>query len=156
MENQLENHEHYMQLAIEEAYKAQEIDEVPIGCVIVKDGKVISQGYNTRESGKNPLAHAEILAIGRASEKLGAWRLEGCSLYVTLEPCPMCMGAIINSRIEKVFFGAYDKKAGCCGSVVNLNELPFNHKAEVVGGIMENECGSMLTEFFKKLRINKK
>ena len=142
----------FMQAAIEQAMLAAGEDEVPVGAVIVKDGEIISRGRNRRELGKNALYHAETEAIDNACKALGGWRLMGCTLYVTLEPCPMCAGAIINSRIERVVFGAYDKKAGSCGSVVNLFELPYNHKPELLGGVLEEECAELLSSFFKKLR----
>lgn len=142
----------FMQAAIEQAMLAAGEDEVPVGAVIVKDGEIISRGRNRRELGKNALYHAETDAIDNACKALGGWRLMGCTLYVTLEPCPMCAGAIINSRIERVVFGAYDKKAGSCGSVVNLFELPYNHKPELSGGVLEEECAELLSSFFKKLR----
>ena len=141
-----------MKTALSLADEAAKDDEVPVGAVIVKDGEIVSVGRNRREKGKNALCHAEIEAINSACEKLGGWRLWQCEMFVTLEPCPMCSGAIINSRIKKVTFGAYDKKAGCCGSVVNIFDLPFNHKPEIVGGFMEEECAARLSEFFKKLR----
>lgn len=144
----------YMKRAIELAQMAAEIGEVPVGAVVVKrsTGEIVGEGFNKRETEKSPLAHAEIEAIGNAASKLGGWRLIDCEMYVTLEPCPMCAGAIINSRIEKVFFGAFDKKAGSCGSVVNLFELPYNHFPEISGGIMEEECSKLLSDFFKDLR----
>ena len=145
-----------MREAIRQAKKAAKIGETPIGAVIVRNGEIISRGYNKRETKKNALLHAEIIAIDRACKKLGGWRLPGCELYVTLEPCPMCSGAIINSRIEKIYFGAYDKKAGCCGSAADLFvKGMFNHTPEIKGGIMEGECSSLLTEFFKELRKKK-
>ncbi len=141
----------YMKYALKEAEKAAAIGEVPIGAVIVRDGKVIAKGYNKRETKKNALLHAEIDAIGKACKKLGGWRLPNCEMYVTLEPCPMCMGAIISARIDRLYFGAYDEKSGASGSVVNLSEaLP--HKVSVEGGVMEAECRKILTDFFKKLR----
>lgn len=142
----------FMQAAIEQAMLAASEDEVPVGAVVVKNGEIISRGRNRRELGKNALYHAETEAIDLACKALGGWRLMGCTLYVTLEPCPMCAGAIINSRIERVVFGAYDKKAGSCGSVVNLFELPYNHKPELSGGVLEEECAELLSSFFKKLR----
>ena len=142
----------FMQAAIEQAMLAASEDEVPVGAVVVKNGEIISRGRNRRELGKNALYHAEAEAIDLACKALGGWRLMGCTLYVTLEPCPMCAGAIINSRIERVVFGAYDKKAGSCGSVVNLFELPYNHKPELSGGVLEEECAELLSSFFKKLR----
>ena len=125
---------------------------MPVGAVIVKDNEIISVGYNRRETDKNALVHAEIDAINNACKALGGWRLWQCDIYVTLEPCPMCAGAIINARIPNVYFGAYDKKNGCCGSVVNLFELPFNHKPNYEGGIMQEQCSKILSDFFKSLR----
>lgn len=130
--------------------------EVPVGAVVVKDGEIISQGRNRREKGKNALYHAEIEAIDNACKILGGWRLWQCDLYVTLEPCPMCSGAIINSRIKRVFYGASDHKAGSFGSVVDFNQLPYNHKPEIHSGIMEEECSALLKDFFKNLRKAKK
>ena len=149
--------EKFMREAIKQAKKAAKIGEAPIGAVIVRNGEVIARGYNKRETKKNALLHAEIIAIDRACKKLGGWRLPGCEMYVTLEPCPMCSGAIINSRIEKVFFGAYDKKAGCCGSAADLfAEGMFNHRPEIVGGVMREECAELLTGFFRSLREKNK
>lgn len=145
----------FMKKALKRARLAAKYGETPVGCVIVKDGKIISSGRNKRENGKNALYHAEIEAINKACKKLGGWRLHQCDLYVTLEPCPMCAGAIINSRIKNVYFGAKDNKAGSFGSVINMAELPYNHKPEIHGGIMENECSTLLSEFFKDLRIKK-
>ena len=147
--------EQFMTEALKLAKIAFEMGEVPVGAVVVKDKKIIGCGLNRREIDNNPLAHAEILAINEASKTLGSWRLEGCTLYVTLEPCPMCMGAVINSRIDKVVFGAYDFKAGACGSVTDLNAFSFNHKPEIWGGICEQPCKNILSEFFEKLRKNK-
>lgn len=145
-----------MKEAIALAKKAELLDETPIGAVVVYDGKVIARGYNKRELKKNSLCHAEIEAINKATKKRGGWRLFDCDLYVTLEPCPMCAGAIIQSRIDNVYFGAYDKKAGCAGSVINLfEENLFNHNVNVTGGILEEECSSILTNFFKALRKRK-
>ena len=138
--------------AIELAEKAAELDEVPVGAVVVKDGEIVGEGFNRRETGKNALAHAELEAINNACRHLGGWRLHQCEIYVTLEPCPMCTGAIINSRIKRVVFGASDYKAGSMGSVINLCELPYNHKPEIQGGFMQEECSALLTEFFAKLR----
>ena len=131
-----------------------ESDDVPVGAVIVKDGKIIGTGYNRRERDSDPTAHAEILAIKETAERLGSWHLEDCELYVTLEPCPMCAGAIINSRIKRVVFGAYEPKSGSCSaeSVINLFGLPYNHTPEVYGGICEKECAALITEFFKEKR----
>ncbi|WP_414044469.1 tRNA adenosine(34) deaminase TadA [Macrococcus animalis] len=145
-----------MNFAIEEAKKALAIDEVPIGAVIVHHGEVIGAGYNTRESEQNPIHHAEMMAIQKASEHLGSWRLEECVLYVTLEPCVMCSGAIVMSRIPIVVYGAHDPKGGCSGSLMNLlNQPTFNHRATVISGICHDECSRLLTDFFKSLR-NKK
>ncbi len=146
---------YFMNLAIEQAKIAAGELEVPVGAVVVRNGEVVSVGRNRREYGKNALAHAEIEAIDLACKKLGGWRLWECEMYVTLEPCPMCTGAIINSRIRRLVYGASDYKAGSCGSVVNLFELPYNHKPEVVSGFMEEECSSLLSEFFADLRKRK-
>ena len=141
-----------MALAIEEAKKAGALGEVPIGAVIARKGEVISTGHNLRETDGNALAHAEILAIDAACKKLGGWRLSGCTLYVTLEPCPMCAGAIINSRIDKVVFGAFDPKAGSLGSLIDLSKVNYNHSPRLSGGVMAEECSELLSEFFKSLR----
>lgn len=148
----------YMKKALELARIAAEQGEVPVGAVVVKksSGEIIGRGFNRREYGRSPLTHAEIIAIDEASRRLGGWRLIDCELFVTLEPCPMCAGAMINSRIERVVFGAFDPKAGSCGSVVNLFELPYNHKPELVGGVLESECAGILSEFFRELRQRKK
>lgn len=138
--------------AIELAKIAFEKGEVPVGAVIVKDGKIIGEGYNMRETKQNALSHAEIEAINNACKTLGSWRLEDCEMYVTLEPCPMCTGAIINSRIKTVIFGAFDKNAGCMDSVINLCDYPFNHKVEIYAGIMEDECKKILKDFFAQTR----
>ncbi len=143
---------YFMKRALSRAKAAAKEGEVPIGAIVVKDGKIIASGRNMREKSKNALHHAEAIAISRACKKLGAWRLTDCTLYVTMEPCPMCAGAIVNSRIKRVVFGCYDKKAGAYGSVFNLNDYPLNHKYEVIGGIMEKECASILSEFFAELR----
>ena len=145
----------FMNLAIEQAKISASELEVPVGAVIVRNGEVVSVGRNRREIGKNALAHAEIEAIDLACKKLGGWRLWECEMFVTLEPCPMCAGAIINSRIRRLVFGASDYKAGSCGSVVNLFDLPYNHKPEVVSGFMQEECASLLTDFFADLRKRK-
>ena len=143
--------EKFMVEAIKEAKKAELIDEVPIGCVIVKDDKIIARGHNLRESKQRSTAHAEIIAIEKACRKLKSWRLEGCSLYVTLEPCPMCSGAILQSRIEHVVYGAKDPKGGCMESCMNMYEVKgFNHYPDVIGGVLEDECGSLLKTFFKR------
>ena len=153
----MERQEHYMRLAIEEVKKAELIGEVPIGCIIVKDDEVIATGYNHRETDQQATAHAELIAIEEACQKLGNWRLEGCELYVTLEPCPMCAGAIMLSRIEHVIFGAVDPKGGCCGTLMNLvQDDRFNHVSQLTSGILEKECGEMLTTFFRELRAKKK
>lgn len=147
----------YMNLAIEEALKAKEKDEVPIGCVIVLNDKVISKGHNLREVEQNATAHAEIIAIQNACAALNTWRLEEAELYVTLEPCPMCAGAILMSRIKRVVFGAHDPKGGCCGTLMNLLEdKRFNHTCEVKSGVLGEECGQLLTGFFKELRSKRK
>jgi len=143
-----------MKRAITCAKKAALLGEVPVGAVVVYDGKVIATGYNRRETDKNALRHAEITAIDRACKKLGGWRLWQCDLYVTLEPCPMCAGAIINARIPNVYFGAYDRKNGAMGSVMSLQN-EFTHKPNTVGGIMEEECALLLSDFFKNLRLKK-
>ncbi len=142
----------YMKEALALGIQAGEEGEVPVGAVIVKDGEIIARGRNMREQKQNALSHAEIEAINEACEKLHSWRLDGCELYVTLEPCPMCTGAIINARIKTVIFGAYDLKAGSMDSVVNLCDYPYNHKVEVYGGICEDECREVLEKFFKNLR----
>ena len=142
----------FMRAAIELAKKACDIGEVPVGAVVVKDGEIVGRGYNRRETGKNALYHAELAAINEACENLRGWRLWQCELYVTLEPCPMCTGAIINARIPRVIFGAYDYKAGSCKSVTDLFEFPYNHKAEVTGGVLEEECAALLSGFFRALR----
>lgn len=142
----------FMNIAIEQAKLAAAELEVPVGAVIVRNGEVVSVGRNRRETGKNALAHAEIEAIDLACKKLGGWRLWECEMYVTLEPCPMCTGAIINSRIRRLVYGASDYKAGSCGSVANLFDLPYNHKPEVVSGFMAEECSALLSDFFAELR----
>ena len=141
-----------MKEALKEAEKAALEGEVPIGCVIVKDGKVISRGRNAREKKKNALLHAEMVAIDKACRKLGGWRLWQCEMYVTLEPCPMCCGAIINARIPKVYIGAKDPKGGAMGSILDLTEFPFNHKVDTQFGILEEECREKLKTFFQNLR----
>jgi tRNA(adenine34) deaminase len=142
-----------MRKALEQAKKAAKLGEMPIGAVVVREGKVIARGHNKREKGKNALLHAEIVAIDKACRKLGGWRLPECQLYVTLEPCPMCAGAILNSRIEKVYFGAYDAKSGCAGSKINLLDMNLcNYTTEVVGGILQRECSEIIKSFFGTLR----
>lgn len=143
---------YFMKEALKRARAAYKVGEVPIGAIIVKDGEIVSVGRNMRENKKNALHHAEIIAIDRACKKLGAWRLCDCTLYVTMEPCPMCAGAIVNSRIKRVVYGCYDKKAGAYGSVFNLLDYPLNHKYEVVGGILEEKCANILSQFFAELR----
>ncbi|WP_391563821.1 tRNA adenosine(34) deaminase TadA [Paenibacillus cremeus] len=148
-----DSHLIFMQAAIEEARKAEAIREVPIGAVIVRGNEIIGRGHNVRETARDPLAHAELIAIKQASEHLDAWRLLDCRLYVTLEPCPMCAGAIVQSRISQVIFGTPDPKAGCAGTLMNLlQEDRFNHRVEVISGVMQEECSTMLTQFFRKLR----
>ncbi|MFS0673828.1 tRNA adenosine(34) deaminase TadA [Ornithinibacillus sp. 179-J 7C1 HS] len=151
------NDEFYMNLAIEEAKKAQEKHEVPIGAVIVFQDEVIATGYNVRELSQQTLSHAELIAIQEANKKIGSWRLEDCTLYVTLEPCPMCAGAIVQSRIKRVVYGAKDPKAGCAGTLMNLlDEKRFNHQVEITSGILEKACSELLTSFFKMLRAKRK
>lgn len=152
----MQTDESYMSLALELAREAARLGEVPVGAVAVWDGEVVGTGFNRRETGKNALAHAELEAIDAACRKLGGWRLHRCDLYVTLEPCPMCAGAIINSRIKTVYYGAPDPKAGSCGTLVNLFELPYNHKPAVVSGVMEEECAAVLRDFFRALRQRRK
>lgn len=148
--------EQYMQLAIEEAKKAAEMDEVPIGAIIVYEGEVIATGHNKRESSQRSMSHAELIAIERANAKLGSWRLEDCTLYVTLEPCPMCAGALVQSRMKRVVYGAKDPKAGCVGTIMNLvTEEQFNHQVAWTGGVLEAACSQLLTNFFKQLRKRK-
>lgn len=148
--------EKYMKEAIKQAKKAALVGDVPIGCVIVYQDKIIARGYNKRNLKKTTLAHAELLAIEKASKKLGDWRLEDCTMYTTLEPCQMCAGAIIQARIPKVVVGAMNKKAGCAGSVLNLFQIPqFNHQVIFENGILEEECSEMLSDFFKQLRKKK-
>ena len=148
--------EEYMREALSLAEKAFELGEVPVGAVAVWDGKIVGRGMNLRETDKNALRHAEIMAIDEACKNLGGWRLWKCDLYVTLEPCPMCAGAIINSRVKRVIYGASDPKSGSCGSLTNLFEMPYNHKPEVVSGVLEKECSEILSRFFEKLREKRK
>ncbi|CEH27951.1 adenosine deaminase [Aneurinibacillus migulanus] len=151
------NDEYYMGLAIAEARKAEALGEVPIGAVIVKDGQVVGRGYNLRETAKDPLAHAELIAIKEASETMGGWRLIGATLYVTLEPCPMCAGAIVQARVPRIVYGAMDPKAGCAGSLMNLlQEERFNHQVEMIQGVREEECSELLKNFFRSLRERRK
>ncbi|GMK47673.1 MULTISPECIES: tRNA adenosine(34) deaminase TadA [Paenibacillus] len=147
----------WMQLAIEEAKKAEQIGEVPIGAILVKNGEVVGRGYNLRETNHDPTAHAEMVAIREACERLGAWRLLDCTLYVTLEPCPMCAGAIVQSRVKRVVYGTGDPKAGCAGTLMNLLQEPrFNHETELTSGILQQECAELLTNFFRNLRNKRK
>lgn len=149
--------EKYMREAVRQAKKAYAIGEVPIGCVIVYRDKIIGRGYNRRTIDKNTLAHAELIAIKKAGRKMNDWRLEECTMYVTLEPCQMCAGAIVQSRIPKVVVGCMNPKAGCAGSILNLLQMKeFNHQAELVTGVLESECSQMMKDFFKELRENKK
>lgn len=144
--------EKFMRAAVENAQKAAQLGEVPVGAVIVKGDKIIAHGYNRRETKKNALSHAETEAINAACESLGSWRLDGCTMYVTLEPCPMCTGAIMTARIDRVVFGAYDEKGGAMGGVCNLCEMPFMNKPQIIGGFMEKECAEVLSDFFETLR----
>lgn len=149
--------EKYMREAIRQAKKAYALGEVPIGCVIVHEGKIIGRGYNRRNTDKNTLSHAEITAIRKASRVIGDWRLEECTLYVTLEPCQMCAGAIVQARIPKVVMACMNPKAGCAGSILNILDMPqFNHQVEAVRGVLEEECSQMLKTFFKELRVRNK
>lgn len=147
--------EKFMREALELAALAGVQGEVPVGAVVVRGDEIVGRGYNKREGAKNALAHAELMAIDDACRKLGGWRLWQCDLYVTLEPCPMCAGAIMNSRIQNVYYGAKDQKAGSVGSLINLFELQYNHKPLVVSGVLEEECSAILSDFFKKLREKK-
>jgi tRNA(adenine34) deaminase len=157
MTNESTQDEIYMMEAINEAKKAEALNEVPIGAVIVHNGKIISRAHNLRESEQNSLAHAELLAIEKACREMGSWRLEDTTLYVTLEPCPMCSGAIVLSRVKRVVYGAGDPKGGCAGTLMNLLQEPrFNHQSEVVSGVLENECSQMLSDFFRKIRDRKR
>ena len=152
----MEKYIKYMKEALKEAKKAELIDEVPIGCVIVKDDKIIARGHNQRETNQSPIGHAEIIAINKASKKLKSWRLEGCDIYVTLEPCIMCSGAIIQSRISKVYYGAFDQKGGALGSSINVLEASnINHHPEVISGVMQEECSKIITNYFKAKRQSK-
>lgn len=147
--------EEYMRIALGLAAEAAAEGEVPVGAVLVREGQIVGTGRNRRETGRNALAHAEIEAIHEACTRLNGWRLFGSTLYVTLEPCPMCAGAIINARIDRVVYGTSDPKAGSCGSVVDLFQLPYNHKPQAQGGVLETECGEMLRQFFRQLRESK-
>lgn len=157
MRKKLNPDEKYMKDAIRQAKKAYDLEETPIGCVLVHEGKVIARGYNKRNKKKNTLAHAEMIVIDKASRVLGDWRLEECTMYVTLEPCPMCAGAILQARIPKVVIGSTNPKAGCAGSVINLLDMAgFNHQVEVVQGVLEEECSQLMRDFFKELRLKRK
>jgi tRNA(adenine34) deaminase len=148
-----DRHEHWMREAIHQAKLAEELGEVPIGAVIVRSGEIIGRGYNLRETSQDATAHAEIVAIREASIAVQSWRLLDCTLYVTLEPCPMCSGAIVQSRIPRVVYGTYDPKAGCAGTLMNLLQEPrFNHRTEVIADVLQEECAGLLTQFFRKLR----
>lgn len=148
-----EQHIYFMQAAIEEARKAEALREVPIGAVVVRGEEIIGRGHNLRETAKDPLAHAELIAIKEASLTLDAWRLLDCRLYVTLEPCPMCAGAIVQARVPQVIYGTTDPKAGCAGTLMNLlQEERFNHRVDVISGVLQEECAQLLTQFFRKLR----
>lgn len=153
----MEIQEKYMKEALKQARKAYKLGEVPIGCVIVYGDKIIARGYNRRKTDKNTLSHAELQAIRKASRVMGDWRLEECDMYVTLEPCQMCSGAIVQARIPRVVIGCMNPKAGCAGSILNLLQMPqFNHQVEIVRGVMEEECSSVLKNFFKELRVKVK
>ncbi len=157
MKKELTQDEKYMKAAISQAKKAWKLLETPIGCVIVRDGQIIARGYNRRNTEHSTLAHAEIKAIKKACKVVGDWRLEGCTMYVTLEPCPMCAGALVQSRIDRVVVGAMNQKAGCAGSVINLLEMQgFNHKVDVETGVLREECSSLMSDFFRELRQNKR
>lgn len=149
--------EKYMKEALRQARKAYALEEVPIGCVIVQQDRIIARGYNRRNTEGNTLAHAELAAIKRASKRTGDWRLEDCTMYVTLEPCQMCAGAIVQSRMQRVVIGCMNPKAGCAGSILNLLQMTeFNHQVEIVQGVLEEECSAMLSNFFRELRDRKK
>ncbi|MDM8326565.1 tRNA adenosine(34) deaminase TadA [Staphylococcus felis] len=153
----MRTHQYYMSIAIDEAKKAASIGEVPIGAVIVKDHQIIARAHNLRETTQLPMAHAEHIAIERAAEKLGTWRLEGCTLYVTLEPCVMCSGTIVMSRIDTVVYGATDPKGGCSGSLMNLiQDRRMNHRAQLITGVLAYSCGQLLKQFFQTLRLKRK
>jgi len=155
--DEIRQKERFMRAALAQAKKAAAIGETPIGCVIVKDGDIIARGYNRRNTEGSTLAHAELTAIRRACKKTGDWRLEGCTMYVTLEPCQMCAGALVQSRIDEVVIGARNPKAGCAGSVLNLLQVPaFNHQVKITDGVLEEDCREVLQQFFRELRIKKK
>ncbi len=156
-EQKIQEKENWMRLAIEEAKRARDLEEVPIGAIVVLDNEIIGRGYNLRETTQDATTHAEMIAIKEACQKLGSWRLEEAQLYVTLEPCPMCSGAMILSRVKEVYFGAFDPKGGTAGTLMNLLEDErFNHQVHVEGGILEKECGTLLSNFFRELRARKK
>ena len=157
MSTSVHDHKYFMKKAIHQARRAIELGEVPIGCVIVCDGKVIGRGFNRRLTSHSTLAHAEIIAIRQACRKLGDWRLEGCTMYVTLEPCQMCSGALVQSRIDRVVVGAPNPKAGCAGSILNLLQVPqFNHQVEIINGVCADECSALLTDFFRDMRARER
>lgn len=150
-------HDKFMKEALKQARKAFELGEVPIGCVIVYNNKIIARGYNKRNTDKNTLSHAELIAINKASKRMGDWRLEGCTIYITLEPCQMCAGAIVQARITQAVIGCMSEKSGCAGSVLNILQMPeFNHQVMIDKGILEEECSNLLSEFFKDLRVRNK
>ena len=151
----MQDQEYFMRKALENAKKSYDLKEVPVGAVIVLNGEIISEGFNTRETGKNALHHAEILAIHRACEKLGGWRLHECDMFVTMEPCPMCAGAIVNARIKRLYFGTKDLKAGCFGTICNFNSMNFNHKPALFEGLLQQECAQIISDFFRELRKSK-
>ncbi|WP_425449449.1 tRNA adenosine(34) deaminase TadA [Dethiothermospora halolimnae] len=147
---------YFMKMALNEAYKAYDIDEVPIGAVVVKDNKIIGRGYNLREKSKDPTTHGEIIAIREASKNLNGWRLIDCTIYVTVEPCPMCAGAILNSRIKRLVIGTDDPKMGACGSIIDITNNPkFNHSVDVTKGILKEQCSNIMKTFFKNLRMKR-
>ena len=148
--------EYFMKEALKEANKAYKKEEIPVGAVIVKNGEIIARGHNLRETKNSSISHAEILAIQKANKRLNEWRLENCEMYITLEPCMMCMGAIINSRIKKIYIGTLDPKTGACGSVINIENYKFNHVVEIETGILKDKCEYILKDFFKMLRVKKR
>lgn len=155
MDNKI--HEKFMREALRQAKKAYALDEAPIGCVIVQDGKIIARGYNRRNTDKNTLSHAELIAIRKAAKKLGDWRLEGCTMYITLEPCQMCAGAMVQARLTEAVIGCMNPKAGCAGSVLNILQMEaFNHQVRVTRGVLQEECSKILQQFFRELREKKK
>ena len=149
------NDTYYIKEALKEAKKAYSIGEIPVGCVIVYNDKIIARGYNRREKNQQAIDHAEIIAIRKASKKIGSWRLDDCKMYITLEPCVMCSGAIIQSRIKEVIYGAYDYRFGCHKSITNIFDLKFNHTVNIKGGVLEEECSNIIKKFFQELRENK-